>query len=67
MEKTKYYCDRCGAEVIYPLSTRYKLLLNRKKRLITFDKYEDKCLDLCQDCYNSLEHWMNMGSDDKEE
>ena len=67
MEKTKYYCDRCGAEIIYPLSTRYNLLLNRKRRLIDFDKHNDDCLDLCQECYNSLEHWMNMKSDNKEE
>ena len=68
MEKKTYYCDRCGTEVIYPLSTRYKLLLlKRKNILITFDKHKDDYLDLCQECYTSLEHWMNIGSKNKEE
>lgn len=65
MEKKTYYCDRCGAEVIYPLSTRYNLLFNRK-RILIFDKYKDECLDLCQDCYISLNHWIKR-SNNKEE
>lgn len=69
MEKKTYYCDRCGAEVIYPLSTRYKLfsLFSCKRRLYVFDKHKDEYLDLCQDCCTSLEHWMNMKNDNKEE
>lgn len=55
MEKKTYYCDRCGAEVQYPLSTSYNII---KRKLFILDKRFGDTLDLCQDCYDSLEQWM---------
>ena len=48
MTKTIMYCDRCGAEVEYPLTHKYEI---RKM------SGEDS-LDLCQRCHDEFAKWL---------
>ena len=47
MTETKTYCDRCGEEVIYPVTR--KLYLSGIGR--------EGGYDLCDSCYNELHSW----------
>ena len=50
MTKTIIYCDRCGAEVEYPLTHKYEI---RKM------SGEDS-LDLCQKCNDEFAKWLEQ-------
>lgn len=54
MTVTKTYCDRCGAEVIYP--TTRKIYLSGIGR--------EGGYDLCDDCYRILYQWFNLMNDE---
>ena len=60
MKKERYFCDRCGKEVKYPINTPYNI----------YWKKTDDYIDLCQECYDDFRSWMSKkvvtdnGSDD---
>lgn len=60
-----YKCDRCGK--LYDLSTEDEDnygVCTLKRQAWTADNIEyipDRKLDLCPDCCNELDEWMNKG------
>ena len=48
----KIYCDRCGKEIVYPITALMRMY-RRKYRITEVDKR----IDLCQSCINSLYKW----------
>lgn len=58
-----YKCDRCGK--LYDLSTEDNYgVCTLKCQAWTVDNIEyipDRKLDLCPDCRNELDEWMNKG------
>ena len=61
MKIEKIICDRCGKEVIYPISTHYNIL---EKHSNFFGGNCDIKMDLCQDCCDSLKEWVKENKDD---
>lgn len=63
----KFYCDRCKKE-FDPSDVRCKCdtYIYRYKVMVEYDDFEDKC-DLCVDCFEKLNKFMNLGGDKNEE
>ena len=58
MIKKTLYCDRCGKECERSRISNY--LLFKRKYILTCANEEK--LDLCQECYNSLQDWILTGT-----
>ena len=56
----KKYCDRCGKECKDYTDSKGFFFFRRKYFVKHF---EDAYLDLCQDCYASLDRWMRKKDD----
>lgn len=57
MIKKTLYCDRCGKECEQSRFSHY--LLFKRKYILTVSNEEK--LDLCQECYDSLQDWFQTG------
>lgn len=57
MIKETLYCDRCGKKCEQSRFAHYLLF---KRKYIIMLTNEEK-LDLCQECYDSLQDWMLTG------
>lgn len=63
MNKTRWYCDRCGKEITKWRNNGLRVY-RRKLRVLNID--EDEYMDFCAECSDSLRKWLNMeGEDDK--
>ncbi len=55
-ETVKITCDRCGKEITGWFDKSYRLY--KRKIIMTRGDYdEQKEVDLCKDCYESLRNW----------
>lgn len=63
MKKEEWYCDRCGKNTQRWLNT-HGFHIHTKHIITTHD---DRRLDLCQDCYNSLQTWWKNGKEQSNE
>ncbi len=55
-ETIKVTCDRCGKEITGWFSKSF--ILHKRKFIMTRGPYgEEKEMDLCKDCYESLRNW----------
>lgn len=56
MTKETMFCDRCGKELKGVWDNKGLHLYLRKFKLANV-RNNDECLDLCQECYESLREW----------
>lgn len=63
MIEKKIICDRCGKECEPSRWSRGQRIFRNK---FYMRKSNDDCIDLCQECYDSLAKWMRAESEDKE-
>ena len=57
-EIVKITCDRCGKEIPDWFDKSYRLYKSKRKIIMTRGDYsEQKEMDLCKDCYESLRNW----------
>lgn len=66
MIKNVLYCDRCGKKCEEWRNNNGRIVHRRKffRKFFLESAYEDEgYLDLCQDCYDSLDKWMKAGKE----
>lgn len=60
MKKEEWYCDRCGRNIPEWINT-HGFHIHTEHIITTND---DEKLDLCQDCYDSLQTWWKNGKEE---
>ena len=62
MKKVEWYCDRCRRNISKNGINAHGFHIH-SKHILTDD--DDGKLDLCQDCYDSLQTWWKKGKEQK--
>lgn len=57
MIKGTRYCDRCNKEIVNCIIDSRGFQFLRKKYALNWSNNNWEQMDLCQDCYYSLEKW----------
>ena len=65
-EIVKTTCDRCGKEMPDWYNQYFSLYKRKRKFTLTKGPYsEEKEMDICEDCYNSLSDWFHRKGENK--